>query len=480
VRSGVRRIFLHFFDLHFLEEVVGRARNHPATLARLRAESDLAVRFALLYADDVLVPAASYHEHPLCRQVIDRFTPLFETGLLRFVGGAPNMEVFVESKVEQYRPGSPQRIAYEAALADEGLTLPFLEKPGDTTTTEDLQAFWLDTLEVKGFPDVVFGKGEALPKNLEALWAAIPERLGLEAFIPEYVEPHLFRAGTPPVVRSRLFGLINEGYFASYANAYGAGFVVDLVSLTSRHGLRSASVDIPYRRMMRVLQRRGVFDRVRDVVPTQLVELREHEQVVVGLAEALHGELEIADPEQLTLAIGVTPDLGSLVEDILRVPRGRRTARRYHEAAERFLTAAFWRSLVDPRMEQFLDEKTRRADIIYRNVAYTGFFRWMHATFGAVYVVVECKNYGGEVGNAELDQTLGYLTPWRGRFAILVCRHFKDRAGFIQRCRLAVRAERGCVVALADSDLVTLAGLGVEPAAGQSAFLAARVDEVME
>jgi hypothetical protein len=349
-----------------------------------------------------------------------------------------------------------------------------------TSTTEDLRAFWLDTAEVARFPDVVFGRDASLPKRFETLWSAIPERLGLDAFIPEYVEPHLFKGSAAPLLRSRLFGLINEGYFASYANAYGAGFVTDLVWLSSTHQLRSPSVNIPYRRFREAMRRRGVLDLVATADPTDLVGLRRHEQVTLALAETLRGELDLTDPTQLSLPVALPPDLGSLVEDIRAIGTGRRTARRYHEAAERFFSAAFASSLVDAKIEHHLDDRTRRADIIYRNVAYLGFFRWMSAQYGSVKVVIECKNYSSDVGNPELDQTLGYLNPWRGRFAILACRRFRDRPGSVRRCRLAVQAGRGCVIGLDDEDLTTLAAFGTEPAGGQSRFLASRVDELID
>jgi hypothetical protein len=140
-------------------------------------------------------------------------------------------------------------------------------------------------------------------------------------------------------------------------------------------------------------------------------------------------------------------------------------------------------SLTDPRIEEPIDEGRKRIDIRYRNVARDGFFHWIaiHNRFGGTpYVMSECKNYTGDVANPELDQLTGRFAPWRGRVGLLLCRHLKDRALFVARCRDAAMANRGWVIVLDDDDLSELALMGVDPRwqAGQSQYLAAKMDEL--
>ena len=297
------------------------------------------MRFALLYAQEVLVPAGSYHEHPLCKRTVDAFAPLFDTGLVRFVGGAPNMQLFAESKLEQYRPGTPLRDVYEAARLDDELVLPFLQRPAVRTTTEDLHAFWHDTAELRGFPDIVFGRRAELPRRFDTLWSDVPDRLGAEAFIPEYVAPVLFEDGASPMIESRLAGLINEGYFASYGQAYQAGFVTDLVLLNSTHKLLSTGVDVPFHQVQEAMRRRNVLELVATCKVSELIDLREHDQVVMALTEVLRGEVDLTDPDQLVLPLGDEPDLPHLAAEVTRVRPGREQAKRYHHAIEQFFTA---------------------------------------------------------------------------------------------------------------------------------------------
>lgn len=70
---------------------------------------------------------------------------------------------------------------------------------------------------------------------------------------------------------------------------------------------------------------------------------------------------------------------------------------------------------------------------------------------------VECKNYGTELGNPELDQMIGRLSDQRGTFGVIVCRRLADRETFEQRCRDTAADGRGFIIVLTDDDLAPLA-----------------------
>jgi hypothetical protein len=73
-----------------------------------------------------------------------------------------------------------------------------------------------------------------------------------------------------------------------------------------------------------------------------------------------------------------------------------------------------------------------------------------------MHVFVECKNYGSEIGNPELDQISGRFSPSRGRFGILTCRSFENKGLFVQRCIDTAHDDRGFVIPLDDDDLCEL------------------------
>jgi hypothetical protein len=69
---------------------------------------------------------------------------------------------------------------------------------------------------------------------------------------------------------------------------------------------------------------------------------------------------------------------------------------------------------------------------------------------------VECKNYGSELANPEVDQLAMRFAPARGQVGMLCHRGYGDRARIIQRCRDAATDKHGYIVALDDEDLAAL------------------------
>src|SRR5215207_11491215 len=102
-------------------------------------------------------------------------------------------------------------------------------------------------------------------------------------------------------------------------------------------------------------------------------------------------------------------------------------------------------SILSSRFERAWSPSSRE-DIVYRdrgqlrlvmeNGARTGIFARLHEVRGlpCAFAAIECKNFGREVGNPEIDQLAGRFSPNRGRLGILACRSFDDRARFIERC----------------------------------------------
>ncbi len=173
------------------------------------------------------------------------------------------------------------------------------------------------------------------------------------------------------------------------------------------------------------------------------------------------------------------PDWDALLADVTRTRRGKDAADDYHRAVERMLTALFYPHLTGPEIEFPIHDGRKRIDIRYTNAATSGFFDWLGSRYPAPYVFVECKNYTGDPANPELDQLAGRFSPRRGRFGLLVCRTFKDKARFVDRCKDTARDDRGFIIALDDADLVAL--VADYRARGALAYdvLQARFDELI-
>ncbi|MFB7465661.1 hypothetical protein ACFCZ1_19555 [Streptomyces sp. NPDC056224] len=151
------------------------------------------------------------------------------------------------------------------------------------------------------------------------------------------------------------------------------------------------------------------------------------------------------------------PDYKALLKAVVETPTGKEHAHIYHARVEALLSALFYPSLAMPEMEEDIHEGRKRVDISYTNNATDGFFRFLSRhKIPSQYLFVECKNYGKEVGNPELDQLSSRFSPLRGKFGILACRSFADKERFLSRCRDTAMDHRGFVVALDDSDMKQL------------------------
>jgi hypothetical protein len=156
--------------------------------------------------------------------------------------------------------------------------------------------------------------------------------------------------------------------------------------------------------------------------------------------------------------------LDRLLSDVLQLTPGPGDADGYEKAVEALLTALFYPVLVNPVVQHEIHEGRKRIDVTYTNMAVAGFFKWLATHYPAAHVFVECKNYGREIGNPELDQLSSRFSPTRGQFGLLVCRHFTDKDLFITRCRDTAMDGRGFIIPLDDEDLSALvAGRQADP-----------------
>lgn len=191
------------------------------------------------------------------------------------------------------------------------------------------------------------------------------------------------------------------------------------------------------------------------------------------------GRAEPIDHRDLTAATRASaPDWDDLLGNVTGIRNGSASATRYHRAVESLLTAALHPGLANPRIEQELDTGRKRVDIVYDNVAASGFFWWLGTHYTAPQLMVECKNYSSDPANPELDQLLGRFGNNRGEVGLLVCRRFENKELFLTRCRDAAAAGRGFVIALDDKDLRELVQ---ERRAGRHefGFLRARFDRLI-
>lgn len=150
------------------------------------------------------------------------------------------------------------------------------------------------------------------------------------------------------------------------------------------------------------------------------------------------------------------PRFDKLLNAVTKLPVGRVTASDYENAIEALLSAMFFPSLSFPKKQAEIHEGRKRIDITYVNSAQAGFFSWLATHYASAHIFVECKNYGKEIGNPEIDQLSGRFGPTRGKVGILVCRSVENDTLLTKRCADTAKDHRGYIIHLTDDDLVTL------------------------
>lgn len=142
---------------------------------------------------------------------------------------------------------------------------------------------------------------------------------------------------------------------------------------------------------------------------------------------------------------------------VAAVRPGRDGATLYHRAVFDLLSAVFYPPLVNFKKEDNIHDGRKRIDITCDNAASAGFFDWLNRGYHCPIIPIECKNYDHDPANPELDQISSRFSDQRGTVGLLVCRAFKDKGLFLERCRDTSKDRRGYVLALDDDDLKVLA-----------------------
>jgi len=170
------------------------------------------------------------------------------------------------------------------------------------------------------------------------------------------------------------------------------------------------------------------------------------------------------------------PDWDNLLQVLVEIPTGQENFAGYEKAVESLLSAMFYPSLAYPVVQLPIHEGRKRIDITYSNVATNGFFRWLGMHYSASNVFIECKNYGKELGNPELDQMGGRFSASRGQFGIIVCRNFENKALFLKRCKDTANDQRGFIIPLDDDLRELVKELKNNPHETAFSFLRSRFD----
>lgn len=264
--SRLNRLFLHFFDIHFLADK-GRAAESKA----FKDEMRLATSMAVASADKVFVPAASYFESALCREILDSLRDLVSMGLVMLCGNSTNLDEFIRERQDEsfYRKDSPQ-YGYYRVQSNGAVTPAYLRR--HQSATRDVIQHWGTKVANEDLARLLRDAVGSPIHHLETRLDRVPIELGRLAFIPEHVFEILDLNDRAILQRARIRSVINEGYFSSYVQELEAGVVTDLSYLASDFELPSFGRNLSYSQMVRFLQGRGQLKNFVECDQKQLVE----------------------------------------------------------------------------------------------------------------------------------------------------------------------------------------------------------------
>jgi len=146
------------------------------------------------------------------------------------------------------------------------------------------------------------------------------------------------------------------------------------------------------------------------------------------------------------------------IKILSEVKPGNDDATNFHKISYNNLIYIFGNRLTNPNREREINEGRKRIDIVFDNNDNIGFFSILNNLhhIQCPKILIECKNYGHEVGNPEIDQLLARFNNQRGKFGLLLCRSISDRKKLIQRCKDAMYGNNGIIIVLDDSDISVL------------------------
>lgn len=154
-------------------------------------------------------------------------------------------------------------------------------------------------------------------------------------------------------------------------------------------------------------------------------------------------------------SININDICNILSSELSKIPYGTENASDFHNLMIGIFELLLYPSLINPKKEAEINERRKRIDICFTNDSDNGFFTYVpdKVNIPCPLVFIECKNYGRDVKNPELDQLIGRFSTRRGRLGILSCRKIDNEKLFLARCADTFKDDNGLIIPITDDDI---------------------------
>jgi nucleoside phosphorylase len=226
VPKPISAIYVHFLDWYHFRRAREENGQDPKVIEE---EAKLALRFAMIFSDRVVVPASSVFEGNICLKLIRDHEPFNSGGILQVASPDGSLREHLERKQASYDWSSPRGLMNAYRRFRTGAPR-FIKK--QQPTTPSLVEHWLsvpDRTDLTTF--LKEGSSEQAKKELKAIWTEVPQLLGNQAFVPSHIEELFAQRNIHLGSRTTLHEIIEPAYVGSYAQEFGLSLVTDLVVL---------------------------------------------------------------------------------------------------------------------------------------------------------------------------------------------------------------------------------------------------------
>jgi TIR domain len=284
------RLIAHFLD-HYVLEISGYGSGYASLDRSIAMEVGIAFRLAILAADEVLVPAVSYFQSPLCRRIVTRYRSIFDLGVVKLIGDAYRWDEFQENRLREYRAGSRQYDIY-SGISRARSPMPALVGT-DRNTTLALHGEWYTLMTRTDSGDQLVSnllRGLGVGPWHEAVRppVAVPEIVRNAAFVAENIYPVLFDEANTMVL-GRLSALICSMFFHVMSVDFDATFLGDLSYVRNLDPRGDVPV-VSYRSMLRDLRLEDeLFDEILCCRPLDLLRLQQDPRVKAAISGSWSG-----------------------------------------------------------------------------------------------------------------------------------------------------------------------------------------------
>jgi hypothetical protein len=157
----------------------------------------------------------------------------------------------------------------------------------------------------------------------------------------------------------------------------------------------------------------------------------------------------------------------ALLDRLSQIPPGRTEWSSYQSLCGDILSFLLCPPLAQPISESANQSRINRRDFVLPNYAIGGYWDYMRTHYQAHYIVVDAKNYTGNVKKKEILQIANYLSlHGAGQFGIVISRTGGDKSAELTRREQWI-IHRKMIVLLNDDDMrqmISLRAANVDPA----------------